>query len=281
MALVDAIGKGTRVSVPLTWGGTRRAAVEVDRTLKSGPLTRLTGAYGIAQRENPFYDIDDRRTEVSVRAERRLLRSVILGAEAARTNVTFAPVHDGFWSTGADAALDTRRDPSYPVDAVFARAGWSRLHPVGATTFAASSLDKYRFEVRGYKRVHGQKVIAVRAEYDSASAPLPPYEHWLLGGSSLRGVRAGSFAGDQRLLWSAELRLPFTPRINIGRTGFNVFIDGGRVAAHGEPIRRAPQFRGAGAGLFLNAAVVNLNFEVAHSLDGRGTRFHFGTGFTF
>jgi hypothetical protein len=39
--------------------------------------------------------------------------------------------------------------------------------------------------------------------------------------------------------------------------------------------------RGAGAGLFLVAAIVRLNLDVAHSLDGHGTRVQFGTGFSF
>ena len=60
--VVDARARATRLSVPLSWGGTRRAAVEVDRTFKTGPLTRLSGSFGIAQRENPHYEIDDRRT---------------------------------------------------------------------------------------------------------------------------------------------------------------------------------------------------------------------------
>jgi outer membrane protein assembly factor BamA len=281
-AVVDAIGKGTRLSVPLSWGGTRRAAVELDRTFRAGPLTRLTGSFGITQRENPFYDVDDRRTEGSVRAERRLFTVAVLGADVGRTAVTFAPAHDDFWSTAADATLDTRRDPSYPVDAVYGSVRWQRLVPLGGTTFSASTLDKYRFDVRGYKRLVGQNVIAVHAEYDTASAPLPPYEQWLLGGSSLRGEPPGAFAGDQRLLWSAELRVPFSSPLNVaGRTGFNFFMDGGRIAAHGDKISSTPQVRGVGAGLFINAAVLNLNFEVAHSLDGRGTKFHFGTGFTF
>ena len=37
----DTLGMGERLSVPLTWGGTRRAALEIDRTFKSGPLTRV------------------------------------------------------------------------------------------------------------------------------------------------------------------------------------------------------------------------------------------------
>ncbi len=40
----DTLGMGERISVPLTWGGTRRAALEIDRPFKSGPLTRRNRA---------------------------------------------------------------------------------------------------------------------------------------------------------------------------------------------------------------------------------------------
>jgi outer membrane protein assembly factor BamA len=282
-AMVDALGKGTRLSVPLSWGATRRAAVEADRTFKTGPLTRLTGSFGISQRENPHFNVDDRRTAVNARAERRLFDLVTLGGEIGRTRVTFAPAHESFWTTGADVTLDTRRDPSFPSDAVLASVAWTRLNAIGAASFgpAGGSVDRYRLDARGFKRVIGQTVVAVRAEYDNASAPLPLYEQWLLGGSSLRGVRSGAFAGDQRFLWSAELRSPFSSPFSVGRVGFNVFMDGGAIAPYGERIWDQPRHKSAGAGLFLIATVLQLNLDVSRSIDGKSTRVHFGTGFTF
>jgi outer membrane protein assembly factor BamA len=282
-AVVDALGKGTRLSVPLSWGATKRAAIEADRTFKTGPLTRLTGTFGITERENPHFNVDDRRTSVNARAERRLLGVVTLGGEIGRSSVTFQPAHDSFWTTGADATVDTRRDPSFPSDAVLASAAWTRLRPIGATSFGAAgaSVDRYRVDARAFKRLFGQNVFALRAEYDSASAPLPEYEQWLLGGSSLRGVRSGAFAGDQRFLWSAELRAPFSSPFSVGRVGFNVFIDGGATAPYGERIWDQPRHKSAGAGLFLIATVLQLNFDVSRSIDGKSTRVHFGTGFTF
>ena len=280
-AVVDALGKGTRLSIPLSWGATKRAAIEADRTFKTGPLTRLTGTFGIAERENPHFGVDDRRTAVNARAERRLFDLVTLGGEIGRTRVTFRPVRESFWTTGADATVDTRRDPSFPSDAVLASVAWTRLHPVGATSFGRAGVDRYRLDARGFKRLFGQNVLAVRAEYDNASAPLPQYEQWLLGGSSLRGVRSGAFAGDQRFLWSAELRAPFSSPFSVGRVGFNVFMDGGVTAPYGARIWDQPRHKSAGAGLFLIATVLQLNLEVSRSIDGRRTRLHFGTGFTF
>jgi hemolysin activation/secretion protein len=118
-------------------------------------------------------------------------------------------------------------------------------------------------------------------EFDSSSAPLPPYEQWLLGGSSLRGVHPGEYAGDQRFLWSAELRVPFSSPLSVGRIGFNVFVDGGIAAAHGDRLWDQAQHKSAGAGLFLIAAIFQLNLDVARSIDGKSTRVHFGTGFSF
>ena len=282
-AVVDALGKGTRASFPLSWGATRRAAIEVDRTFKTGPLTRLTGSFGVTQRENPHFLVDDRRTEVTARAERRLFNAVTLGGDLARTRVSFLPTRESLWSTGADVTLDTRRDPSFPSDAVLATAAWTRLNPIGQTSFGAAGagVDRYRFDARGFKRLFGQNVLALRAEYASASGPLPQYEQWLLGGSSLRGVKSGAYAGDQRFLWSAELRAPFSSPLSVGRVGFNVFMDGGATAPYGQSLRDQPRHKSAGAGLWLIAAVLQLNAEVSRSIDGKSTRFHFGTGFTF
>jgi outer membrane protein assembly factor BamA len=272
---VDLLGLGERLSVPLSWGATRRAALESERTFKSGPLTRVLGSVGISQRENPFYHVDDRRTEVSGRVERRLFRLLILGADAGRTNITFAGSDGDFWTSGADVTLDTRGDPAFPSDAVLFGAGWNRLHQPGA------DVDRYRLDGRGYKRVYRQAVIAVHAEYDTASAPLPAYEQWLLGGDSLRGTRAGTVAGDKRLFGGIELRVPFSSPLSTGRIGFNVFMDAGVDAPYSQRLSDAERHRSAGAGLFIVAPLVRLNLDVARSLDGHSTRLHFGTGFTF
>ena len=154
------------------------------------------------------------------------------------------------------------------------------LNAIGPTSFG-SSIDRYEYRASGFKRLFGQNVLALRAEYDTASAPLPLYEQWLLGGSSLRGVSSKAYAGDKRLLWTAEVRMPFSSPLSMARTGFSVFTDGGAIAPYGTRIGDVPRYTSAGAGLWIIATVVQLNFDIAHSLDGQGTRFHFGTGFTF
>lgn len=279
--VVNVLGKGTHVMIPLSWGGSRNAQLDVDHTFKTGPFTRVTGSYGILQRENPAFEVDDRRTSLRGRVERRLFDTVTVGAEMARTDVTFGDRRDRVWTGAADATVDTRRDPSYPVDAVLASAAWNRLNPVGTASFGASGIDRYSLDARGYKRLFRQNVVAVRAHYDTASATLPPYDQWLLGGTSVRGLDAGTLVGDKRFFWSAELRAPFTAPLDAGRLGFNVFVDGGTTAPYGDALAEHKQLRAAGAGFWLSIAIFHLNFDAAHSLDGYGTRVHFGTGFSF
>ena len=206
-----------------------------------------------------------------------------LSCDIGRTRVSFRPLRESFWTTGADVTLDTRRDPSYPSDAVRASVAWSRLNAIGAASFGAAgtAIDRYRLDARGYKRLFGQNVLAARVGYDTASAPQPLYELSLLGGSNLRGTRGGAFAGDKRFIWSAEVRVPFSSPLSTGRTGFNAFMDGGVTALHGQRLFDQPRQRSAGAGVWLTAAIFSLNLDVARSLDGHRTRVHFGTGFSF
>ncbi|HEY2433167.1 MAG TPA: BamA/TamA family outer membrane protein [Vicinamibacterales bacterium] len=279
--LVNVLGKGTHVTVPLSWGGSRNAQVDVDRAFDAGPLTRVTGSYGILQRENPHYLADDRRTFLRGRVERRLFDALTLGGGLARSDITFAVATDRVWTAAADVTVDTRRDPAYPIDAVFASASWNRLNPIGTASFGARGIDRYSYEARGYKRLFRQNVIAVRAHLDTASASLPPYDQWLLGGTALRGLDAGALAGDARVFWAAELRMPFTAPFDAGRFGANLFFEGGAAVPYGTDLTQQRQLTDAGGGVWLTIAIVHLNFDVAHSLDGDGTRFHFGTGFTF
>ena len=130
--------------------------------------------------------------------------------------------------------------------------------------------------------VPGSRVLAGRARYSTADAPLPVYERWLIGGShSLRGFDTGAFEGDKALVTSAELRVPITSVISGGKFGVNVFMDAAKTTDYGLKLKDAEWQRGAGAGVFLIASVFKLNLDVARSLDGAGTHVHLSTGFVF
>jgi hypothetical protein len=276
VSAVNLLGAGERFSVPLTLGGTKRAALEVERTFKTGPLTRVFSSFGIWNRENPHFDLDDQRVELKARAERQFAQLFRTGVDVTRSSVSFGQLDDSLWTIGADAAIDTRGDPAFPANAVVLGGGWSALHVRGA-----SKVNRYNADARGYLRLLGQSVFAARLQYYTSDATLPPYERLLLGGASnLRGFRAGAFAADRMAITSAELRVPITSVLRGARLGVTVFIDAARAADFGARLRDADWHKGAGGGLFLIAPLVRLNLDVAHGFGG-GTRVNIGTGFSF
>jgi hypothetical protein len=276
VSTVDLLGAGERLSVPLTWGGTKRAAIEFERTFKRGPLTRVLSSFGIWNRENPHFNIDDQRVELKARAERQFAHAVRLGVEATRSSVRFAQLDDRLWTFGANAVLDTRGDPAFPGNAVVLGGGWSELHVKGL-----SKINRYTADARGYVRVIGQSVVAARLQYFNTDASLPPYERLLLGGSStLRGFRTGTFDGDRMIVTSGELRVPITSVISGAKLGLTVFVDSAKAVDFGARLEDAEWHRGAGAGLFIIAPLVKINLDVARGFSG-GTRLHIGSGFSF
>jgi outer membrane protein assembly factor BamA len=274
----DTLGLGERISVPLTWGGTRRAALEIDRTFKSGPLTRAESSIAIWQRENPHFDIDDRRVELKGRAERRIARLLRLGAQASKSSIDFGAVDDDLWTFGTDALVDTRSDPTFPRNAFVLGAGWNGLHFRSQPT----RIDRYNTDARGYVGIIGQAIGAARVQYTRASAHLPDYERILLGGAStLRGFRTGTFDGDRTLVTSAEVRVPITSVLSSARLGVMAFFDAAKAWDFGSRFEDARWHRGLGGGVFLIAPLIKLNLDVAHGLTDGDTRVHLAAGFAF
>jgi hypothetical protein len=286
---VNLLGAGERLSVPLTWGGTRRVALEADRPFKSGPITRVLGSVSLWQQQNPGFVLEpeddddsttDRRVELRARAERNIAQLLTLGVEATRATVDFGPLPStDQWTIGADAAVDTRGNPAFPANAVYFGAGWNALNVDGY----AERINRYTLDARGYGRPIGQPVLAGRIQYFSADADLPLHERWLVGGSSsLRGFRTGTFNGNKALITSAELRIPITSVISGGKVGVTIFADAAKVGDSVVSLEDAPWNKSAGAGLFFIASVVRINVDVGRQLrDGGSTRVHLSSGFAF
>jgi hypothetical protein len=278
VSTIGLLGMGERVSVPLTWGGTRRAAVEVDRTFDRGPLTRVESTFGIVQRENPRFEIDDQRVEWTARAERSFAGLVRTGVKTSQSTVEFGTLDDRLWTIGADAALDTRGDPSFPRNAVYFGAGWTGLH----VRRLDERINRYNTDARGYLGLIRQTVLAVRTQYWTADRSLPPYERLLLGGAqTLRGFGAGRYDGDRMFVSSAEIRVPITSVLSGAKLGATVFFDAGKAFDVGQRMSDAPWHRGVGGGLFMIATVVRINLDIAHGLKTGDTRVHLSSGFSF
>jgi outer membrane protein assembly factor BamA len=275
LALAGAVGPQSRIAFPLTWGGTKQAAVEVDRPMRSGPLTRLELGAGVQRQTNPAFLIDDDRQRAWLRLE-RATGPVRLHGTAGWQHVTFGDQHDRFRSVGADAAFDTRRDPVLPRNAVFATAGWERLD------FASGgAVTRTQADGRAYIGLVGQTVLAVRAIRESSDSPLPPYLKSLLGGwSTLRGYDAGSFAGDTLVAESVELRVPLNSTLHLAKVGVSAFVDNGTAYDSGQRFQDQVQHRSIGGTVWFAATVFHLGVAVARASDG-GTRVNFGGGLTF
>jgi hemolysin activation/secretion protein len=136
-------------------------------------------------------------------------------------------------------------------------------------------------DATGYIGIYRGTVLAVRAVHEDMSEPAPPYFKSILGGSrNLRGFRAGASIGDTLMSGSAELRIPLTSPLHMGRFGTSVFMDAGTVYNKGQRFRDQKLKRGIGAGIWATAPLFHVSLMVARGL-GSGTRVHFGAGLTF
>jgi outer membrane protein assembly factor BamA len=275
-SFVDLLGRGSRVSVPLSWGGTRKASVEIERTFERGPFDRIFGGAAIWERTNPFYELDEHREEAWIEASRQVAKGLRASGRAGYGQVTFGVLDENTATYGLGLSFDTRLDPVFPRNAVYASASWERLDPSESV-----AVNRFAAEGRAYRGLVGQSVLSLRVQYAGADGAQPDYARYLLGGAgTLRGYRAGSFSGDNLLGASVELRVPFSSPMGIAKAGMTVFTDVGTTWNHGERLADARGRTGAGVGFFLLASLFQLNLDVGFR-EGWGTRFHFTTGLQF
>ncbi len=274
-SFVDRLGPRSRISIPLSWGGERQARVQLERTFKLGPVDRVAGEFGIGRKENPHYEVGDTRTSFNARVEGAVQRWLRYGVGGGVDDVEFGDVEDRLETFAADATIDTRVDPAFPRNAVHAKFGWERLQ------FDAGRANRNTVDLRGYLGLFGGTVLALRGLSITSDQPLPAYEHNLLGGpSSLRGFDAGYKADDNIAAASAELRIPLTSPLSIGRFGVKIFADYGAAYPNGQKLADQTFDLGIGGGAYMHLTLISLGLDVAK---GRGGDWHFqfGMGVTF
>ena len=186
-------GRNSRLSFPLTWGGDKEAAAELDKTFVRGPINRVIAGASISRRDQSV--LRARTTtaaRVWVRGERELDPcGPRRGRRPAGSTSRSSRRDDRFAQAGADVVLDTRLDPLLPRNAVYARA---------AGSISISSRGRRQPDRARCARLHG----TVRPEHARRACaapglpdrPLPPYLKPLLGGmANLRGFGRNA-AGD-------------------------------------------------------------------------------------
>jgi outer membrane protein assembly factor BamA len=285
------MGKRSRITFPLSWGGTKQAGVDLEKRLDTGLIDRVTAGASISQRDNLAYDQEDDRARLYLRGEHEFSRLLRMGATTGWQRATFDGVADEFWQVEGDVVVDTRVDPILARNAVYGRASWEHLdfgngplatpaQPGGYMGYQGPA-SRTSLEGRGYLGIIGQAVLEGRVLREDSDRPLPPYLQPELGGlSTLRGFRSGSFVGDTLVAMSAEIVLPLTSPLKLGKLGVSAFIDRGTVYPKGERFSDQTLEQGLGAGVWFAAAFLRLNVAVAHGR-GASTQVHVGGNVTF
>ena len=274
IAYPKALGSNSRMSFPMTWGGTKRIGVEVDRTFAKGPISRIEVGTVVQRRRNPAYDEQDDRTRGWARAQKSL-GQVRVGTTGSWQQVSFGAIKDNFSSFGADVTVDTRADPVLPRNAVLVTATADRLWFTGG-----SALTRTRVDATGYIGLFGQHVLIVRVMRESANEAEPLYLRSILGGwATVRGYETGFLTGDHMASATVEWRAPVRTPLKFGKIGVSAFVDYGTAWDHGQSFKNQPLYRGVGGTVWFSVASFRLGMAVGY---GRfGTHFHFSGGLGF
>ena len=269
-------GSRSRLSVPLSWGGERRAAAELERPFERGPVSVVRGALAINRRVNPHYEQADMRTGLRLEAERRLTSWLRAGGDGRLERVDFGGADARHSAVGrpSDAGHADRPVVSAERGVGARRAGnaW-RSRPAmpiascstRAATWAWGAPACWRCARR--RRGPGRRCRRPNSRC-SAAAP------------RCAGTAPGHRAGDSLAAVSAELRVPINPPLSIGRFGVKGFVDAGTVWSSGTRLSEQPWDRGIGGGVYLGAAVFMLDVDVAWPEEG-SARAHVSLGVSF
>src|SRR4249919_633321 len=90
------MGKRSRITFPLSWGGTKQAGVDLEKRLDTGLIDRVTTGASISQRDNLAYDQEDDRARLYLRGEHEFSRVLRLGASTGWQRASFDGVADQF-----------------------------------------------------------------------------------------------------------------------------------------------------------------------------------------
>ncbi len=203
-----AVGAGSHLSFPPTWGGEKRAGVEFEkRTEDRRGHPRQSGADIVAARESV---LRERRRSPPRLGPRRTRSSRERSASARQPATSTCRSKDGRSMSsqrGVDAVFDTRIDPMLARNAVYGRAAWEHL-----------AFGDGRRRRRGpSSKGAATSGCSVRACWcfaacaQDSNVPLPPYLRPLLGGiANLRGFRRAPRSATRSSAASAELRLPLS-----------------------------------------------------------------------
>ena len=264
-----------RLHIPLTWGGDKRAAVELHKEFSARFAPDVRTGVVAQRRTHPFFDSNADRARLFGRAEWQLARGVRGGGEIAWQASKLVNQEENTRSIGTDLIVDTRVDPLVPYNAIYVRGAVERLK------FSNDTAVRTELDANGYIGLYRGTLVAIRALRLDISRPAPAFFKSILGGSrNLRGFRAGHSIGDTLVAGSAELRIPFTSPLRLARFGTNIFVDVCTAYDKGQRFSDQAVKKGIGGGVWATAPLFQVSLMVAHGI-GSDTRLHFGAGISF
>jgi outer membrane protein assembly factor BamA len=275
IAYPKPFGSKSRLSFPMTWGGTKRIGIELDRTFTQGPISRMEVGTTLQRRRNPAYDEQDDRGKFWVRAQKSIwmVRAGVIGTFQ---EVSFGALNDQFSSIGADVTLDTRADPVLPRNAVLVMASAERIFMVGGPP-----ITRARIEANGYIGLFRQHVLIVRGVVEDANRTQPLYMRSIMGGwSTVRGYETGFLTGDTMAVASLEWRTPIPTPLRFGKLGVSAFADWGTAYDDGLAFKDQTIYRGLGGTVWFSVASFRIGMAVGYGR-GAGTHVHFSGGIGF
>ena len=168
LARPDAAGPRSRLSFPLTWGGDKRAGIELEKSVERGPLRRVQTGASVSRQTHPYFDEHDDRQRVFVGVDSKAVGPLRGDITAAWEHVSFGGDSDRLARIGGGVTVDTRIDPVLARNAVFARVAVEHL-----SMHNAAGLNTIAIDLRGYLGLFGQTVLVVRGLRDDGDRARP------------------------------------------------------------------------------------------------------------
>ena len=143
VSFVDPVGGQSRLSVPATWGGTKRIGAELEKSFGASMRTSARASAMLSRREHPFYETDEDRVDVQVTLRQRVGVASV-AALGGWSDVTLGVFEDRYASVGVEADVDTRLDPTFPRNAVYLRGRVRWFDFASLTSVAPTGADEPR-----------------------------------------------------------------------------------------------------------------------------------------
>lgn len=279
---IDLLGMEERVSLPFTWGGTKQAGLEIefDKNLPFASYLKAGFRYLDRDEHRVLKESDD-RLQVHGEIGWSLNSDFYISTSYLYEDITYADQVETTSNTfAATFAFDTRPGSLFPYDSVYA--AYTLAYRDYDQLFEDSLINT--FDVRLFKRVFGQSILAVQGVYSESENTQPIFNKAFLGGEFwIRGFDYPDELGDNFYIGTVELRIPLSKVTDPFNWGITAFYDYAGLWDVDQDRGDARIFQSTGFGGFVQLGAINIIGEIAVPTgdDPSDVRFHGGATFKF